>query len=170
MARRWRPCSRRPTRTRSSACSSSTRKVPASRARWRDALPSPAADEPASVTDFRDELETFETDPSLNPEHLHLRPSFAEAAAALDAPGPLFGDRPVVVLSAETTPGSQSGLPPDLATTIDEIWAAAQQELADESTAGSLETVSGAGHEIQVDQPPAVIDALERILDDLATS
>ncbi len=76
----------------------------------------------------------------------------------------------MVVLSAETTPGSQLGLPPDLAKTIDEIWAAAQQELADESTAGSLETVSGAGHEIQVDQPPAVIDALERILDDLATS
>ena len=139
-------------------------------ARWRDALPAPAADEPASVTDFRDELETFETDPSLNPEHLHLRTSLAEAAAALDAPGPLFGDRPVVVLSAETTPGPESGLPPDLAKTFDEIWAAGQQELADESTAGSLETVSGAGHEIQVDQPPAVIDALERILDDLATS
>jgi hypothetical protein len=30
--------------------------------------------------------------------------------------------------------------------------------------------VSGAGHEIQVDKPTAVIDALERILDDLATS
>ena len=76
----------------------------------------------------------------------------------------------MVVLSAETTPGPQLGLPPDLAKTIDELWAAGQQELADESTAGSLETVSGAGHEIQVDQPPAVIDALERILDDLATS
>ena len=139
-------------------------------ARWQDALPAPTADEPASVTDFRDELETFYTDPSLNPEHLHLRTSFEAAAAALDAPGPLFGDRPVVVLSAETTPGPQLGLPANLATTIDDVWAAGQQELADESTAGSLETVSGAGHEIQVDQPPAVIDALERILDDLATS
>jgi pimeloyl-ACP methyl ester carboxylesterase len=139
-------------------------------ARFRDALPEPASNEPASVADFRDGLETFETDPSLNPEHLHLRTSFAQAAEALDEPGPLFGDRPVVVLSAETTPGPQLGLPPDLATTIDEIWAAGQQELADESIAGSLETVSGAGHEIQVDRPPAVIDALERILDDLATS
>jgi hypothetical protein len=45
------------------------------------------------------------------------------------------------------------GLPPKLAKTIDDLWAAAQQELADESTAGSLETVSGMGHEIQVDQP-----------------
>ena len=76
----------------------------------------------------------------------------------------------MVVLSAETKPGSGSGLPPDFAKTFDDNWAAGQQELADESTAGSLETVSGAGHEIQVDQPPAVIDALERILDDLATS
>ena len=139
-------------------------------ARWRDALPAPAADEPASVTDFRNGLETFETDPSLNPEHVHLRSSFAEAATALDAPGPLFGDRPVIVLSAAATPGSQLGLPPDLATRVDDLWAAGQQELADESTAGSLETVSGAGHEIQVDRPPAVIDALERILDDPATS
>jgi pimeloyl-ACP methyl ester carboxylesterase len=139
-------------------------------AQWLDALPAPEPDDPASVTDFRDGLETFETDPSMNPEHLHLQASFAEAAAALDMRGPLFGDRPVVVLSAEMTPGPQLGLPADLATMIDEIWATGQQELADESTAGSLETVSGAGHEIQVDQPPAVIVALERILDDLATS
>jgi len=143
---------------------------PRASARFRDALPAPAGGEPASVTAFRDGLETFETDPSLNPEHVHLRTSFSQAAAALDAPGPLFGDRPAVVLRAETTPGSRAGLPADLATTIDEIWAAAQHELADESTAGSIETVSGAGHEIQFDRPQAVIDALERILDGLATS
>jgi hypothetical protein len=62
------------------------------------------------------------------------------------------------------------GLPPKLAKAIDEIWAAGQQELADESTVGSRETVSGAGHEIQVDRPPAVIDALERLLDAVASS
>jgi pimeloyl-ACP methyl ester carboxylesterase len=92
-------------------------------ARWLDALPAPAVDEPASVTEFRDGLETFGTDPSLNPEHVHLRDSFALAAAALDEPGPLFGDRPVVVLSAETTPGPQLGLPGKLARTIDDPWA-----------------------------------------------
>jgi len=78
---------------------------PRASARFRDALPAPAGGEPAIVTDFRDGLMTFETDPSLNPEHLHLQASFAEAAAALAAPGPLFGDQPVVVVSAETTPG-----------------------------------------------------------------
>jgi pimeloyl-ACP methyl ester carboxylesterase len=139
--------------------------------RLRDVLPAPAADEPASLTDFRDSLTTFETDPSLNPEHLQLRTSLAEGAGALDAPGPLFGDRPVVVLSAGIPPSSRLGLPPDdLAKTIDKFSAATQQELADESTAGSRETVSGVGHEIQLDRPQAVIDALERILDDLPTS
>ncbi|HEY6608404.1 MAG TPA: alpha/beta hydrolase, partial [Candidatus Limnocylindria bacterium] len=134
---------------------------------WLDALPEPDPDEPSSVTEFRDALETFETDPSLNPEHLHLQASFAEALAALEASGPLFGDRPVVVLSAETTPGPRLELPAELAMSIDEIWAAGQQDLADESTAGSVELVPGAGHEIQADQPAVVIDALERILDAL---
>jgi pimeloyl-ACP methyl ester carboxylesterase len=134
-----------------------------------DALPPPTPDEPAAITEFRDSLETFETDPSLNPEHVNIRDSFAETAAALDEPGPLFGDRPVVVLSAEMTPGAQLGLPPDLATKIDEIFAAGQQELADESTAGTIQTVSGAGHEIQFDRPQAVVQALEQTLTDLDT-
>jgi pimeloyl-ACP methyl ester carboxylesterase len=138
--------------------------------RFQDALPAPTTDERATVAEFRDSLKTFNDDPSLNPEHLHLWPSFEEAAAALDAPGPSFGDRPVVVLSAGNNSAAQMGFPPALATTIDEIWATTHQELADESTAGSRETVPGAGHEIQVDQPQAVIDAFEKILDDLATS
>src|SRR5580765_4910419 len=153
----------------SSACCSSTRKARASMRDSGKCCRRPRPTSPAGVTDFRDQLETFDDDPSLNPEHLHLWPSFEEAASELDAPGPLFGDRPVVVLSAERSPGTELGLPPDLATTVDEIWFAAQQELADESTAGSLQAVSGAGHEIQFDRPQAVIQALERIVNDLVT-
>jgi len=139
-------------------------------AKWRDALPAPTDDEPASVTSLRKEFDTFYDDPSQNPEHVHLLPSLAEAAAALEAPGQLFGDRPVVVLSAGSTPATQQGLPPDLATTLQDLWTAAQQELADESTAGARETVPGAGHAIQVEKPQAVIDALEDVLAGLATS
>ncbi len=138
--------------------------------RLRDALPPPAEDEPASLTDLRESFETFEIDPSQNPEHLHIRTSLELAAAALDTPGPLFGNRPLVVLTAGTSGERRLGLPPDLATTIDELWAAAQQELADKSAAGLRKTVPGAGHEIQVVRPQAVIDALEQILDTLATS
>jgi pimeloyl-ACP methyl ester carboxylesterase len=135
---------------------------------WRDALPAPSAGEPTSVTSWRDELDTFETDPSLNEERVELRTSLAAAAAALDAPGPLFGDRPVVVLSAEDVNVPYSDLPPELAATFGDIWAAGQQELADESTAGSVEEVPGVGHVIQNDDPPAVIDALERVLAEAA--
>jgi pimeloyl-ACP methyl ester carboxylesterase len=138
-------------------------------ASWIDALPEPAADEPASITSLRNEFDTFYDDPSQNPEHVHLLPSLAEAAAALDAPGKLFGDRPVVVLSAGSTPATQQGLPDDLATTLEQLWIDAQQQLADESTAGTREQVDGAGHAIQHDKPQAVIDALEGMLADLAT-
>ena len=74
-----------------------------------------------------------------------------------------------MVLSAGKSSSAQLGLPPDLAPTIDDIWLASHQELADESTAGSLEVVPESGHYIQDDRPQAVIDGLERILDDLAT-
>ena len=131
---------------------------------WRDALPPAAADEPAPVAANRDELGAFETDPSMNDEHLDLTASAAETIAALDASGPLFGDRPVVVLSAANTPDGWHDLPADLATTFDGIWAAGQQEFADESTAGSLTVVPDVGHDIPNEAPPAVIEALESML------
>ena len=136
---------------------------------WRDALPDAVAGEPDAVAANREELDTFETDPSLNDEHLDLTASAAEAAAALDAAGPLFGDRPVVVLSAANTPQSWADLPPDLATTFDRIWLAGQQEFADESSAGTFEVVPGVGHDIPMEQPPAVIQALESMLADVAS-
>jgi pimeloyl-ACP methyl ester carboxylesterase len=137
---------------------------------WREALPAPAADEPASVRSLREEFDTFYDDPSQNPEHVHLLPSLAEAAAALEAPGQLFGDRPVIVLSAGSTPATKQGLPADLASTLEELWITAQQRLADESTAGTREIVPGAGHAIQAEKPEAVINGLEKVLTDLATT
>ena len=88
----------------------------------------------------------------------------AKASAALDAAGPLFGDRPVIVLSAGELPPDFSQMPPDVAAALTAARATVQQELAVESTAGSRETVSGAGHTIQDENPPAVIDALEKVL------
>ena len=75
----------------------------------------------------------------------------------------------MVVLSARS-PGTQLGLPPDLATTVDEIWSPPRSRSSRTiSTAGSLQAVSGAGREIQFDRPQAVIQALERIVNDLVT-
>ena len=131
---------------------------------WRAALPAESAGEPMSVTLNRQELGAFETDPSMNQERLDLAASAAEAAAALDASGPLFGDLPVIVLRGGLTTQSWSDLPPDLAATFDEIWLSGQQELVDESTAGKLVVVPDAGHEFAYEQPEPVIAAVESLL------
>ena len=118
----------------------------------------------SAVRDIREVLETFETDPSQNPEHVAIRESGAKAVAALDVTGPLFGHRPVVVLSAGMLAPDWSQMPAEVATALTTSRMAVQQELADESTAGSLEVVPGVGHNIQAEKPPAVIDALEEVL------
>ena len=55
-------------------------------------------------------------------------------------------------------------MPTEVAAALTAARSTVQHELADESTAGSFETVPGAGHNIQVENPPAVIDALEKVL------
>ena len=74
--------------------------APRQSAAFLKALPPASADESGAVKEIRDVLENFETDPSQNPEHVAIRESGAKASAALDGAGPLFGDRPVVMLSA----------------------------------------------------------------------
>jgi len=138
--------------------------APRQSAAFLKALPPASADETSAVKGIREVLEDFETDPSQNPEHVAVRESGAKASAALDAAGPLFGDRPVIVLSAGRPPPDFSSMPPEVSKALLAARAAAQQELADESTAGSRETVPGAGHVIQDENPPAVIDALEKVL------
>ncbi len=100
----------------------------------------------------------------MNPEHLDLTASAAEANAALDAPGPLFGDAPMLVLGATDTRLSWSDLPPVLARAFDRIWLREQKALAHESTHGDFEPVADSDHEIQNDQPQAVVDAVESVL------
>jgi pimeloyl-ACP methyl ester carboxylesterase len=136
-------------------------------AEWLAALPAPAASEDPAVAANRDELTTFENDPSINDEHLHLADSAAEVTAVLDGDGPLFGDRPVVVLGAADTNESWADLPADLALVFDQIWLDGQKALAEESTAGTFVAVRDSGHSIQFDQPTAVIDAIEGVLADL---
>ncbi len=133
-------------------------------ARMRAALPPPRPDEPEQVTLEREGLRAFERDPNLNPEHLQFTKAMAEASAVLDAPGPLFGDAPMRVLSGEYTYLGWNGLPPRLDKEFRRIWLDGQKSLAAESTDGSYEVVTDSQHEIQADQPQAVIDAIESVL------
>ena len=133
--------------------------------RHRAALPPPRAGEPEAVTVWRkDELGAFEHDPSLNPEHLDLTRSAAEASSKLDAPGPLFGDVPLIVLSASESRVPFADLTPSIVERFDRIWHEEQRSLAEESTDGSYEVVAGSRHNIQVEQPQAVITAVESVL------
>jgi pimeloyl-ACP methyl ester carboxylesterase len=133
-------------------------------ARWLAALPPPSAGEPKAVRLNREELTVFEHDPKLNREHLDVARSAAEASDVLDAPGPLFGDAPLLVLGAVDTHLSWSDLPPRLATAFDRIWLDEQKALVHESTNGTFHEVADSRHEIQSDQPEAVIDAVESVL------
>lgn len=144
-------------------------RAPGVSARWLAALPAMTAGEVASVATNRDELTRGESDPSLNPEGVALAASGAEASAALDAAGPLFGDRPVIVLSAEHTKTAWADLPPEVRKQFDEIWLDEQRALAEESTKGELRPVPGSDHDVVGRDPKAVVGAIGDVLQALAS-
>ncbi len=132
---------------------------------FRAALPPRRDDEPEAVRIWREEdLGAFEHDPTMNREHLDLTRSAAQASRVLDAPGPLFHDAPLIVLSASESRGPFSDLPPRIIERFDRVWHAEQQSLVRESTNGSLEVVPNSRHNVQVEQPQVVIDAIESVL------
>jgi pimeloyl-ACP methyl ester carboxylesterase len=136
---------------------------------WLEALDAAAEPGDPRVAAFREELTTFENDPSMNKEQLQLTDSAAQVNAVLDAEGPLFGDRPVAVLGASDTKRSWADLPADTVAAFDKAWLDGQKALAAESTAGTYVPVAESGHSIQFDQPAAVIDAIEGVLADVGS-
>lgn len=134
-------------------------------AQWLAALPAEAADEAEGIALMREDLTGFETDPTANDDHLDLVAASLEAVAAMEPPDLLFGDKPVVVLSAANSPDNWSDLPASLKPEFDQIWFDAQKAVAAESSNGTVMTVEDSGHGIQDEQPQAV---LTQILDVLA--
>jgi pimeloyl-ACP methyl ester carboxylesterase len=64
----------------------------------------------------------------------------------------LIGDRPLIVLASRE---SMNIMPP---------WTEAQHQQAAMSTNGRLIVVEGSGHNIQVDKPAVVIDAVQQVV------
>ena len=70
----------------------------------------------------------------------------------------------MIVLSASDSRIPFADLPATIAERFDRIWHEEQRSLAKESTEGSYEVVADSRHSIQVEQPQAVITAVESVL------
>ena len=129
----------------------------------RAALPPEQPEESAELAEERRFLNDVLLDPAQNAEHLVVSSGDEQVAALLDAPGPIFGDIPVVVLQAPLPP-PLPGLPADYHAASIAAYSAGFKEFADESTRGTLIEVENTGHNIHDDQPQAVLDAIRDVM------
>ena len=73
-----------------------------------------------------------------------------------------FGDKPLIVLTHSDM--SYPGATPEQTVQIEKAWNLGHDRLAALSTRGSNTVVPGSGHYIQLDQPQAVIDAIQQAI------
>ncbi len=100
------------------------------------------------------------TEPTANVEHLDVFGSFAEIAEIADIGS--IGSIPITVITAvdRQFPGST----PDELARLTAAWNQGQQELADLSTTSQVIPVENTSHDIQLDRPDVVIDAVVGLL------
>jgi pimeloyl-ACP methyl ester carboxylesterase len=132
--------------------------------RLLEELPPEQADEPDVIREARDEFTSFRTDPSRNPDGIHIAESEAQV---LGAPG--FGARPTEILWATDTelknwPGFEPGLAARLNAAIDELLRDVEG-LADDPRVTQVDS----GHAIQEERPEIVIEAIRRVLDEFGS-
>lgn len=129
----------------------------------RAALPPRKPHESPELAAERSFLDDYLHDPAQNPEHLLLADNEQEVTAMLDKPGPIFGDRPVVLLQAPQLP-FLPGLTHRYHEANVAAIAAGNEEFVAESRRGTLITVEDTGHNIQDDQTEVVADAILEVL------
>lgn len=72
-----------------------------------------------------------------------------------------LGDLPLVVLSHDP---DKMQFPANLTEPVNREWSKMQEELAHLSSNGSHLVVKGSGHDIQIDRPEAVVDAIRKVV------
>jgi pimeloyl-ACP methyl ester carboxylesterase len=132
---------------------------PAASRRWAEVMPPAASGEPEAITLTRTDPDTFEADPTQNPEGLRLDDSATEVLATRG-----LGDRPLIVLAGSDTTAITEGFDAPLAGTVLDIWWELQADLAAASTAGRLDKVDGAGHDLPFVAADAVADAIAEVI------
>lgn len=86
---------------------------------------------------------------------------FAEAVPASES----HGDMPLVVLKAD---GTYVDAPANVCKQLEAARDATQQRIVETSSRGLLRTVVDSSHDIELDQPHAVVDAVMQVLKELA--
>ena len=131
---------------------------PAASQRLLAALPPESPSEDDVIHQYRAGYRDWETDPTGNPENLHL------ANSALEADAADLGDIPLLVLVATDDEGEGADLAPELAHVFESIWADLQAELAARSTNGRLVSVTDSTHDMPFDRPDAIVEAIQSLL------
>ncbi len=99
------------------------------------------------------------SDPSLIAERI----DFTMSAEQVRATRPL-DDKPLVVLSHSPRALRPAGLPEALAAQLDRVWSELQKDLLGLSRHSTHVIASHAGHNIQLDEPQLVVDAILKVL------
>jgi len=81
-----------------------------------------------------------------------------------------LGDMPLVVLSPETSWDTDTPAARAVTRSYEKAWIAMHQALARLSSRGVHRYIKGSGHEIQLDKPQAVIDAVDQVLRELRSA
>ncbi len=76
-----------------------------------------------------------------------------------------LGSVPVRVISHGVAPGSEAGIPAGLEDEVEAAWQTMQRNLLEISDDSSLRIAEGAGHDIMVESPALVIEAIKEIVE-----
>ena len=130
--------------------------------RLLEVLPPQTPAESDAIRQAREDFTGFRTDPSRNPEGLHIADSEVQVLAA-----PGFGARPTEILWATNTelkvwPDFEPDLAARLNAAIDKLIADVES-LADDPEVSMVDT----GHAIHEERPEVVLDAIRRVLAEL---
>lgn len=129
---------------------------PDQHARWLEAMGPAKAGEPEAVARARDELEMVRDDP-----HFALSREQVRRATSV-------GERPLVVVTAafEVPPD----LPADVQSSMRDDWLAMHEELAALSTNHVHVLAARSGHNIPLDQPRLVVEAIRQVAEAARTA
>ncbi len=125
--------------------------------------PFPQYSEAVNASNQRQEMRQAALQAELSENEQVFRASADQVRAARRP----YGKLPLVVLTSGPRPPPKDPLTPEaqtLSVARRGLWIALHDEVAKLSTRGVNEVVAGAGHNIQLDKPLAVVDAIVRVL------